>query len=153
MNDRSIRIRKANTKDLKAVLQLLQGAGLPSEGVVDGFGHFLVATGQCQMVGVVGLEHHGNAVLLRSLAVAPECRSRGLGSRLLRAALDQAKDTGACQVYLLTTTAASFFPRLGFQLVDRGKVTGVVTSSVEWTSACPQTAVCMKLELGKPGMN
>ena len=44
---------------------------------------------------------------------------------------------------LLTTTAEGWFPRLGFVRVDRARVPAAVQLSVEFTAACPASAVVM----------
>jgi amino-acid N-acetyltransferase len=46
---------------------------------------------------------------------------------------------------LLTNTAEGFFARKGFRRIDQKSVTGAVTSSVEFTGACPAHAACMEL--------
>ena len=46
---------------------------------------FVVATKGRDLVGVAGLEVYGSNALLRSLAVAAQHRSRGLGARLVDA--------------------------------------------------------------------
>jgi amino-acid N-acetyltransferase len=47
----------------------------------------------------------------------------------------------------LTETAATFFPRFGFQPIPRDQVAPVVAQSIEFMSACPDTAGAMKAEL------
>jgi amino-acid N-acetyltransferase len=101
-----------------------------------------------QVVGSGALELYGDAALLRSVAVAPEQRGQGLGQQLTQAALDLARQHGVRQVYLLTETAADFFPRFGFRPIARADVTPAVQRSVEFTSACPQSALVMGASLG-----
>ena len=50
-------------------------------------------------------------------------------------------------VYLLTETAGGFFPRFGFRAIPRDAVDPAVQRSVELTSACPASALVMRLEL------
>jgi len=50
-------------------------------------------------------------------------------------------------VYLLTETAAGFFPRFGFQPIQRAEVAPAVQQSIEFTSACPASAQPMRLVL------
>ena len=47
-------------------------------------------------------------------------------------------------LYLLTTTAAGFFPKFGFERIDRCDVPRSVQMSVEFTSACPSSATVMR---------
>jgi amino-acid N-acetyltransferase len=51
------------------------------------------------------------------------------------------------RVFLLTETAAKFFPRFGFRAVSRADVPESVRASLEFTTACPQGALVMELSL------
>jgi len=57
--------------------------------------------------------------ILNDLFVAPEARRRGVGSRLLRAAAQHGRDTGAIRLVLSTeltnTTAQSVYERMGWK--------------------------------------
>ena len=54
-----------------------------------------------------------------------------------------ARDRHVRAVYLLTTTAAQFFPKLGFAQIPREVVRDTIQTSVKFTSACPSTATVM----------
>lgn len=140
-------LTRARPDDLPAVRRLLEEAALPLEGVVEHFEDFLVARADGALVGCVGLECYGESVLLRSLAVAPSYRKRGLGRALTRKLLDDARQRGVKRVFLLTETAADFFAVAGFQRLARDDADAAVRESVEFRTACPQSAVCMRLEL------
>lgn len=140
-------IELAQTSDLPAILGLLKRNGLPEAGLSDHLATTLVAHDAGQVVGCTALELYGDAALLRSVAVDAGQRGRGLGQALTRAALDLARARGAYQVYLLTETAGDFFPRFGFRPGARAEVAPAVTQSVEFTSACPQSALVMALSL------
>ena len=62
---------------------------------------------------------YDEAGLLRSVAVAPHARSRGLGELLTRSCILYAREAGLESLWLLTTTAPAFFLRLGFTVIDR----------------------------------
>lgn len=91
----------------------------------------------------MAVEPYGGAGLLRSLAVAPEARGRGLGVRLVDAAEARARADGLGALYLLTTTAAPFFEARGYALVDRTEVPEPVRQSAEFASVCPSTAASL----------
>lgn len=137
----------ARASDLPAVLALLAHHRLPAAGLEAYTDTVLVARDAHRVVGSAALEPHGAAALLRSVAVDDAWRGTGLGQRLTAAALDLARTRGVRTVYLLTETAAGFFPRFGFQPVARDAVAPAVRGSVEFTSACPASAVAMVLEL------
>jgi len=50
-------------------------------------------------------------------------------------------------VYLLTETAVAYFPRFGYRPLERTLVPPEVRQSIEFTTACPDTAVAMELRL------
>jgi amino-acid N-acetyltransferase len=60
--------------------------------------------------------------------------------------LSYGKQFGLRELYLLTETAAEYFPRFGFRPIAREAVSPAIHGSVEWTSACPVSAQAMVLE-------
>jgi amino-acid N-acetyltransferase len=132
--------------DLDRVLALLVAAALPTAGVAEHFGRFLVARADGDVAGCVGLELYGTSGLLRSLAVSPSHRGRGLGRDLAGRALADAQRCGVGHLFLLTETAADFFTRLGFRRVTRAEAEKFVGESVELRSACPHACACMRLD-------
>lgn len=140
-------VRGASSADIAAVLALLERSALPTDGVAEHLGDFVVAERDGGIAGVAGLERYGDAALLRSVAVAESARGTGLGALLTARALESAAAAGARSVYLLTTTAESYFPRHGFRPADRESVPAAVRESVEFTTACPSSAAVMVLNL------
>ena len=142
-------IRPAQPHDLAAVEALLRRADLPPDGLDHQFGHaYAVAEAEGRIVGVAGIEVYGEAGLLRSVAVEPEWRGRGVGEALARERLAWAEARGLEKVYLLTSTAAGYFPRLGFAPVARDEVPEAVRGSLQFSSVCPASAAVMVLRLG-----
>jgi amino-acid N-acetyltransferase len=115
--------------------------------VVDWLERFWVAEHDGRVVGVAGMELYGDGGLLRSVAVTPGWRGSGIGRVLIDRVLEAGRAAGVRDVYLLTTTAEHYFPRLGFACISREQVPGVVRASVEFTSACPSSAVVMQKTL------
>lgn len=142
-----IQIRGARGEDLAAVRALLSAAALPLAGVPADLRGFLVAESGGTVVGAIGLEDYGEHGLLRSAVVAPAWQGRGVGGRLTAALLGAARRDRRSALFLLTTTAAGYFPRLGFRAVPREEVPAAVQNSVEFRHACPTTAVAMRLDL------
>lgn len=140
-------LRKARPEELAAVDGLLAAAGLPTVGVAEALDGFVVAEEADALVGVAGLEVHGDEGVLRSVAVAPSRRGSGVGARLTEAVLESARDAGLRRVWLLTTTAEGYFPRHGFRPAEREAASAAVRQSVEFREACPASAVAMVLEL------
>ena len=140
-------LRSAVSDDLAAVERLLVASSLPVIGVAEALPNFVVAESDGRLVGVVGLEICCEYALLRSTAVAPEWRDRGLGRQLVERIIAQAEARGICALYLLTTTADRYFPSFGFAKTTRDAVPAPVQQTAEFQSACPASATVMCLEL------
>ena len=144
-------LRPARPADWDAVTGLLSAADLPVEDLTAAMlDTFVVATGRedcAVVVGVAGLEIHDSNALLRSLAVAPGHRSRGLGARLVEAVENEARSRGVTALYLLTTTATKFFERTGYAAHDRATVPPSLAATTEFSSLCPDTADCLWRDL------
>jgi amino-acid N-acetyltransferase len=152
-----IGIRHAQASDLPAIELLLTDADLPTVGVGEivraHAGDFFVAETEAGdrserlVVGVAGLEVCCDNALLRSVAVRPEWRSHAVGRELVRRIVSDAEARGLHALYLLTTTAEHYFPRFGFERVERRDVAPEIAETVEFKSACPASAVAMKKSL------
>jgi len=129
------------------VRRLLTHSGLPLDGLDEHLATLLVARDAGRIVGSAALEAYRDGALLRSLAVSADRQGRGVGRELTDAAIRLAREMGMPALYLLTTTAADFFPRFGFERIDRDAVPASVQASVEFTSACPASAVAMRKRL------
>jgi amino-acid N-acetyltransferase len=140
-----MKIDSALSEDLGPILDVLTENQLPLDGLSDHLATTLVAREEGRVVGTAALEVYLDGALLRSVAVRPSRQGRGLGHALTTAALALAKEHRVPAVYLLTTTAAEFFPRFGFTPVTREDVPEAVRQSVEFTTACPSTATVMRL--------
>ena len=143
-----VSVREATNNDLVAVRSLLESAHLPVDGLEDYFGPaYAVAECDGRVVGAEGIEKHGGSGLLRSAVVDDRYRGRGVGDLLTRDRLAWAQASGLDEVWLLTTTAAEYFPRFGFTLADRAAAPDALQQSVEFRDACPASAVAMRLTL------
>ena len=134
--------------ELAAIEVLAHDSGLPTAVVRDQFpSAYRVARRDGAVVGVAALEMHDDCGLLRTVAVAPSERGRGTGLALIADRLMSARASGLAQVYLLTTTAAALFRRFGFADSDRSLVPAPLAASPEFTSLCPASASCLRLDL------
>ncbi|MDL1862826.1 GNAT family N-acetyltransferase [Betaproteobacteria bacterium PRO7] len=136
-------VRPARAADWPAVAALLERAGLPLAGAREHLSTFLLAWRGDALIACVGAELYGSDALLRSVAVAPQAQRTGVGSALVAQALAIARSRGVRSAYLLTTTAAPFFERLGFRSIDASKVPAAVRTSVEFNGVCPASATVM----------
>jgi amino-acid N-acetyltransferase len=97
------------------------------------------------------VERYGAAGLLRSVAVTASERGKGTGAALVERCLTDARRSGIETMILLTTTADHYFPRFGFEVVDRAVVPEAVRESAEFRGACPASATVMQARLGTVG--
>jgi amino-acid N-acetyltransferase len=146
-----VSVEPANPHDLAAMEALLAAHQLPTAGLKESIGTALVARIGSRTIGCAALEVYPSGVLLRSVAVDGAWRGRGIGHQLTSAGLDLARDLGADTAYLLTTTAGDFFPRFGFVRVERADVPEDVKQSIEFRSACPASALAMRVGLTRAG--
>lgn len=141
----TVTVTPAVPSDLPAVLTLLRTVGLPTEGVEEHIGTFVVARDGTRIVACGGAEAHAFVALIRSVAVSPEYQRHGLGRRIVRELLDRLASHGLREFYLLTTTAEEFFKKRGFREIDRDEVHPQLLGSSEFQGACPDSATCMRL--------
>lgn len=135
------------TTDLPAVQTFLRAQHLPTAGIVGNRNGFLLVEDAGQLVALAGVEVHGSVGLLRSVAVDPAYRSRGIAAQLVGQAIGYARQFGLSDLYLLTTTAKDYFPRFGFQALSRDQAPAALQASAEFQGACPDTATLMHLPL------
>jgi ribosomal protein S18 acetylase RimI-like enzyme len=83
-------------------------------------GDVLVARRAREIIGHVQLIASGTAWEIKSVAVIEQYRSQGIGSALLRAALERAFSAGAVRILVATATAdidnLRFYQRFGFRM-------------------------------------
>ena len=132
-----MRVERAQPEDVPAVEALLVAAGLPLEGAAEAFEHGVVVRDGAEVLAAAAVERYGEAGLLRSVVVAPDRRGAGLGRDVVTAA----------EALSLDETASDWFPRLGYEVVDRELARAAVGASIEFTMACATTGVPMRRSL------
>lgn len=144
-------IRPASAADLGPVSALLSSAHLALNGIDMQFGpQFAVAVEQASgaVIGAAGVEMYGtagNAVgLFRSAVVDEKWRGHGVGAALTHDRLAWAEHEALRAVYLLTETAADYWPRFGFERTGREDAPAALMASREWKQGCPASAVAMR---------
>jgi amino-acid N-acetyltransferase len=145
MTDNEFKIDLFSSADKQAVLDLLGRAELPVEDLTDEtMNNFVVAKGQdTAVIGVAGVEIFADNGLLRSLAVDSACRGKGLGTLLTRKIESLAWHRGIRTLYLLTLTAADFFSKIGYEMIQRDRVPESIQNTPEFKGLCPVSAVCL----------
>jgi amino-acid N-acetyltransferase len=134
---------------LTELMQALDRAGLPGDDVrLPGRCFFRAADGGGP-VGFGGLEGDGPDLLLRSVVAHPDGRGRGHGAAIVRALEAQAAAIGAVRLHLLTTTAAGFFLRLGYEPAMRNAAPATITATAQFASLCPASATYLVKTLSR----
>ncbi|WP_354685666.1 GNAT family N-acetyltransferase [Cupriavidus necator] len=144
---KDLRIRAAMPSDAPAVGAVLERCGLPTDDVFRVLEHFHVAILESQIVGCAAGEPFGQTVVIRSVAVLPEHRDRGVATHVVRAALMRARANGARRAVLLASSCPSYFARYGFTLVPAAKLPQEVMSSSEFHRHTDTPPLCMWCEL------
>lgn len=142
-------LRPAAPSDWPAIEKLLSTAELPLDGARDHIDHFFVGQIDGELKCAGGLEVYGAAALLRSIAVASDVRGRGCGRQLVDRLTQECEQLGVTSLYLLTTTAQSYFSRMGFAVVDRAEIPTPLRRSREFQGACPASATAMALHINR----
>ena len=137
-------IERSKPADRAAIEALLVASDLPLDGLELALATAVVARDGDTVVGVAAVEPYGTVGLLRSVAVTETLRGTGLGRGLVTAAEDVAAESGIETLFLLTETAAEWFPRLGYEASDRAGVPAALASSPEFTDACPDSAAVFR---------
>jgi amino-acid N-acetyltransferase len=134
---------------LRGAVALLRSAGLPVSDLTEAhLSNFHYSGSVAEPDGIIGLELYGTHALLRSLVVAAAVRSTGLGSALLHHAESHARRAGVQSIYLLTTTAESFFSRRGYVLTQREDAPASIRATREFADICPASSAFMVKHFG-----
>jgi amino-acid N-acetyltransferase len=141
-----MKARRARSSDARAIFELIagyaeQGLLLPraEDEVQRNISHFLVHEEKKRVVSCVALERYGaDLAEIRSLAVDPELRRLGAGTKLLEFALVEARRRGIARVFAVTH-APEFFVRQGFEPRSRRALTEKIERNCR---ACPKRRSC-----------
>ncbi len=136
--------RRATPAQLPGICRALEAAGLPFSDLTPAkLEHFLTEEAGDVITHSAGLELFGDVGLVRSLVVVDGQRRTGRGGRLLAALEAHAREQGVRALYLLTTTAAPFFARHGYAVIERDHAPAALQATAEFAALCPASAICM----------
>ena len=139
--------KRAAADDWPAVRDLLTEAGLPLDGAAEAFATGVVASDGDRLVGCAAIEPYDGAALLRSVAVVPDQRGTGVGTSLVHALEDLARDGGATSLILLDRDGRAVVQPPRLRDHRSHLVPADVAGSVEFVTACSTTAVAMRRTL------
>jgi amino-acid N-acetyltransferase len=136
----SIRIDSATA--LGEVKALLATCGLPHHDIRDD-SVFVVAHSGAEFCGTAGMEPFGAVALLRSVAVHPAWRRKGIAQALCNEVIHRARAMGVRRLFLLTTDAQAFFRRAGFATTERDSLPAEIRATAQFRELCPASASAM----------
>jgi len=146
-------VRKAAMRDIHPLLKLINGYA--SEGIMlprtefemsENIRDFSVAYAGQQLVGCGALHYYTpTSGEVRSLAVEPSIKARGVGRRVVEALEKEALENDLHAIFAFTYVP-DFFRRLGFQEVERGELPLKV-----WKDClrCPKFQCCDEIAVVK----
>jgi amino-acid N-acetyltransferase len=155
MRNALTKIRRAQPGDVPALFDLINHYArerllLPRTltDLYEHFREFVVAEEDGRLAGCGALKFYSQKLAeIRSLCVAPDVSSHGVGRALVESLLAEAEESGLASVFALTL-ATGFFAKLGFRTQARETVPMKI-----WRDclSCPRAAGCdeqmMTLEL------
>jgi amino-acid N-acetyltransferase len=125
----NVMLRKAQLKDIKCIQKLL--THYASRGdmlsrslseLYESVRDFYVFEEEGKLIGACALHIMWEDLAeLRSVAVLEEATRHGIGTRLVRACLDEARELGIKRVFCLTYKP-EFFGLFGFRIVDKAEL-------------------------------
>lgn len=136
-------------ESIEQVKRILMSSDLPTEDIVSpSCVQFFGILEDTNLLAIIGLELYGNVGLLRSLAVLPTSQQAGLGKRLVKHAESVAMQNGVEQLYLLTTTAESYFLQQGYNPTSRDDAPEAIKATSQFAGLCPDSAAFLAKTLG-----
>jgi len=146
-----MRVDKARIGDATSIHRLInhfaaQGEMLPRalSQIYENIRDYFVARDDDEVIGCVALHVNWlDLAEIRSLAVDVKSQNQQIGSLLIKACLDEAKELGLPAVFSLTNKPA-FFEKQGFHLIDKAELPHKV-----WAECynCPKFPNCDEVAL------
>ena len=144
------RLDQASAQDLSAIRALLERSGLPTSDLESAEPEFAVIREHGRVIAAGALQRFGSSALLRSVVVAADRRGRGVGQAIVTELERIARAARISRLVLLTETAAQFFARQGYRVIERNTAPLDMQGSEEFRSLCPSSATCMAKSLPDP---
>jgi len=141
------RIQPSQDSHFPDIIRLLKINDLDSTDLNNDNVQLFTGVADGALAGIIGLELYKNIGLLRSLAVKNAFRDQSLGEKLIEYVFKRCRADGIGELYLLTTTAAKYFTKHGFQEIDRVDVPDEIKRTSQFSEFCPSTATVLMLNL------
>jgi amino-acid N-acetyltransferase len=146
-------IRNAKTSDVRAIHSLISTYAEQDRmlfrslaDIYENLQTFSVAEDDGTVTGCCALEViWADLAELKSLAVKEDCQTKGIGTKLVRAALRNARKLGVPTVFALTLEP-KFFTKNGFEIIEKGSLPMKVWSDC---ARCPKQQNCDEVAVVK----
>lgn len=137
----TVSIRNAIISDIPSITGILSQYILETDLVEDNIDQFIVAENRGRIVGCACLDNSAGMVELRSIAVLPGWKNKGLGRKLFETLEQRAK--GMTDRIYVRTTARGFFEKMGSRALDNSQ------KPVLWQDCadCDRLDVCMQVPM------
>jgi amino-acid N-acetyltransferase len=142
-----VRLREASAEDLQFILNLLKSNDLCFKDVPQKVDSLFVGYADSKIIGIAGVEVYGSVGLLRSVVIKEQFRRKGLGKALISGIVESAKLKGVKELYLLTTTAESYFAQMGFRKIKRCTAPAPIQNTDEFREMCSVTSILMRKKI------
>jgi len=150
-----LRTRKAKIADVKMIHKLVNEFGKKGEmlprslnDLYENIRDIVVCEDKDDITGVCALHIMWEDLAeIRTLAVRPEAQGAGIGKRLVKSCIDEARKLGIKKVFALTYHPG-FFKKIGFREIDKTKLPQKIWGECMRCPKfpdCDETAVIMKL--------
>jgi amino-acid N-acetyltransferase len=135
-------------QDQQQIIKILQKNHLPVEDIpLNQHIEFYGIKVKTKLLGIIGVEYYQDVALLRSLVIDPKHRKKGMARQLVSYLEIHSKNKGTLNIYLLTTTAKSFFESLSYYCLDRIFAPEEIKNTLEFSQLCADSATFMTKKL------
>lgn len=134
--------------EINQLKTLLISSKLPTEDIDNNnISQFYGIFDSNNLIAAIGSEIYHKNALLRSLVVDPKFRGNGLAKALVDFMEDNLKQNNIKSIYLLTTTAESFFLKVGYAIKKRSEAPEEIQSTSQFSDLCPSSSSLMMKSL------
>ncbi|WP_330630258.1 arsenic resistance N-acetyltransferase ArsN2 [Halocatena halophila] len=144
MSRSAVRLEPVDNETVEHATALLSDAGLPTQDIRGAPDWLYMAHSNGRRIGVGGIQSVDGYGLVRSVVIEPAVRGQGYGSALCQALERRGTERGIEELYLLTTTAATFFEAIGYETCDRSAAPPAIQKTDQFDALCPATASCLR---------
>jgi amino-acid N-acetyltransferase len=137
----SINFRSASNNDILSIKRILSQYILETELVEENIKQFIVAEEEQKIIGCAYLDTSQQIVELRSLAVLPGWKNKGIGRQLFEMLKTRAEDM-TDKLYI-RTTSRGFFEKMGLTVLDNSQKPVIWQDCAE----CDKMDVCLQVPM------